>query len=347
VKFGVLYNIDYRPEVHRSPSGYYGQILDQVQLLEELGFDAVWFGEHHYSGYSFGNPAVIATAAAARTKRIRLGTGVALIPLHHPIRLAEEYAMLDVLSGGRLDFGVGRGFLYYAYDIFGVDMEQSHQRYREGMDLILQAWTADRPFSYDGQFWKLKDYQFFPQPVQKPHPRVFAAGAGTPASFEWAGSRGLHLCTAFFGPDKLGTQANIRLYRKALATGGYDPASREVVAVSQMYCAQSKAEAVRLGGQYATNYYRFFASLDRLGSRSILPQHFSRVSAEELDAANLVLLGDPDDLVTRIEEIRNFYGIDFLLMEIAQGGAPNAEVVRAMELFARHVIPKFRGDGES
>ncbi len=131
VKFGVLYNIDYRPEVHTSPSRYYGQILDQVQLLEELGFDAVWFGEHHYSGYSFGNPAVIATAAAARTKRIRLGTGVALIPLHHPIRLAEEYAMLDVLSDGRLDFGVGRGFLYYAYDIFGVDMEQSHQRYRE------------------------------------------------------------------------------------------------------------------------------------------------------------------------------------------------------------------------
>jgi len=74
VKFGILYNIDYRPEVHTSPSSYYGQILDQVQLLEELGFDAVWFGEHHYSGYSFGNPAVIATAAAARTKRIRLGT---------------------------------------------------------------------------------------------------------------------------------------------------------------------------------------------------------------------------------------------------------------------------------
>jgi alkanesulfonate monooxygenase SsuD/methylene tetrahydromethanopterin reductase-like flavin-dependent oxidoreductase (luciferase family) len=155
------------------------------------------------------------------------------------------------------------------------------------------------------------------------------------------------LGTAFFGPDKLGTQANIRLYRKALAAAGYDPAAREVVAVSQMYCAPTKAEALRLGGQYAINYYRFFASLDRLGSRSILPQHFSRVTAQELDAANLVLLGDPDDLVARIEEIRNFYGIDFLLMEIAQGGAPNSEVVRAMELFAHHVIPKFRGVGES
>jgi len=157
----------------------------------------------------------------------------------------------------------------------------------------------------------------------------------------------LHLCTAFFTLDKIATQANIRLYRKALAGAGYDPAVREVVAVSQMYCAPTKAEAVRRGGEYAINYYRFFASLDRLGSRSVLPQHFSRVTAEDLDAANLALLGDPDDLVTRIEEIRNFYGIDFLLMEIAQGGAPNSEVVRAMELFAHHVMPKFRPAGES
>jgi alkanesulfonate monooxygenase SsuD/methylene tetrahydromethanopterin reductase-like flavin-dependent oxidoreductase (luciferase family) len=77
-----------------------------------------------------------------------------------------------VLSGGRLEFGVGRGFLSYAYDIFGVEMDQSHQRYREGVELILKAWTADGPFSFDGQFWKLKDYQFFPQPIQKPHPPV-------------------------------------------------------------------------------------------------------------------------------------------------------------------------------
>ena len=342
MKFGVLYNIDYRPEVHKSATSYYGQIIDQVQLLEDLGFDAVWFGEHHYSGYSFGNPAVIATAAAARTKRIRLGTGVALIPLHHPLRLAEEYAMFDVLSGGRLEFGVGRGFLSYAYDIFGVDMEQSHQRYREGVELILKAWTADGPFSFDGQFWKLKDYQFFPQPVQKPHPPIFAAGAATPSSFEWAGAKGLHLCTAFFGPDKFATQANVRLYRKALADHGYDSAAREVVAVSQMYCAQTKAEALKYGGQYAINYYRFFAGLDRLGSRPFLPEHFSQVKAEELDAANMVLLGDPDDLVERIEDVRTFYGVDFLLMEIAQGGATNAEVVRSMELFAKNVIPKFR-----
>jgi alkanesulfonate monooxygenase SsuD/methylene tetrahydromethanopterin reductase-like flavin-dependent oxidoreductase (luciferase family) len=109
----------------------------QTQLAEDLGFDAVWFGEHHYSGYSFGSPPVIAMAAAARTKRIKLGTGVSLIPLNHPLRLAEEYAMLDVLSGGRLEYGIGRGFLNYSYQIFGVDPELSLERYQEGTDLII------------------------------------------------------------------------------------------------------------------------------------------------------------------------------------------------------------------
>ena len=104
MKFGILYNIDYRPEVHGSSARYYGQILDQIQIIEELGFDSVWFGEHHYAGYSFGAPAVIATAAAGRTTRLRLGTGVSLIPLHNPLCLAEEYAMLDVLSNGRLEY---------------------------------------------------------------------------------------------------------------------------------------------------------------------------------------------------------------------------------------------------
>jgi alkanesulfonate monooxygenase SsuD/methylene tetrahydromethanopterin reductase-like flavin-dependent oxidoreductase (luciferase family) len=124
VRFGILYNIDYQPRVHGSPSTYYEQILEQVELLEDLGYDAAWFGEHHYSGYSFGNPAMIALAAASRTKRLRLGTGVSLIPLHHPLRLAEEYAMLDVLSSGRLDYGVGRGFLSYAYDLFNVNLSE-------------------------------------------------------------------------------------------------------------------------------------------------------------------------------------------------------------------------------
>ena len=199
MKFGILYNIDYRPEVHGTSSSYYAQILDEVQLLEELGFDSAWFGEHHYAGYSFGAPAVIATAAAARTSRLRLGTGVSLIPLHHPLLLAEEYAMLDVLSSGRLEYGIGRGFLNYAYQLMGVDRAQSFERFREGTNIIIKAWTAREPFSFAGKFWPLDDYRLlFPTPVQKPHPPIYGAGAMSQESYIFAGSRGLHLCTGPF-----------------------------------------------------------------------------------------------------------------------------------------------------
>ena len=182
MKFGILYNTDYYPAAHQSPSNYYAQLLEQTELAEKLGFDAVWFGEHHYSGYSFGAPSVIAMAAAARTRRIRLGTGVSLIPLHHPIRLAEEYAMLDVLSGGRLEYGIGRGFLKYSHDVFGIDEDENHERYREGTDLIVKAWTAGGPFSHEGRFWKLNNYSFFPKPLQQPYPPIYASAVLTPHS---------------------------------------------------------------------------------------------------------------------------------------------------------------------
>ena len=342
MKFGVLYNIDYQPGVHGSASEYYEQILGQIELLEELGYDAAWFGEHHYSGYSFGNPAMIALAAAARTRKLRLGTGVSLIPLHHPLRLAEEYAMLDVLSGGRLDYGVGRGFLSYAYDLFNVGQEQSHDRYHEGVELIIKAWTADGPFSFEGKFWKLRDYEFFPKPVQKPHPPIFAAGAGTPASFTWAGGLGLDLCTALFGPDRNLLKSGIANYRKTLADNGYNPALRTVTTVTQMYCGETKAEALRHGGQYTLNYYRFFAGLDRRGSHPSGAQALARATIEDLDAANLVLLGDPDDLVPRIADVRDTFGVDLLLFEVAQGGAAPDQVRQSLRLFARHVMPKFK-----
>jgi alkanesulfonate monooxygenase SsuD/methylene tetrahydromethanopterin reductase-like flavin-dependent oxidoreductase (luciferase family) len=132
-----------------------------------------------------------------------LGTGVSLIPLHHPLRLAEEYAMLDVLSNGRLEYGIGRGFLNYAYQLMGVDPAQSFERFREGTDLIIKPWTAWEPFSFQGKFWQLEDYQlFFPTPVQKPHPPIYGSGTMSQESYIYAGSRGLHLCTAFLFPTR-------------------------------------------------------------------------------------------------------------------------------------------------
>jgi alkanesulfonate monooxygenase SsuD/methylene tetrahydromethanopterin reductase-like flavin-dependent oxidoreductase (luciferase family) len=341
MKFGILYNIDYRREVHGSSASYYSQILDQIQLLEELGFDSAWFGEHHYAGYSFGAPAVIATAAAGRTRRLRLGTGVSLIPLHHPLRLAEEYAMLDVLSNGRLEYGIGRGFLNYAYQLMGVDPAQSFERFREGTDLIIKAWTADKPFSFHGKFWQLEDYRlFFPTPVQKPHPPIYASGTMSRESYVYAASRGLHLCTAFFIPDKEAVRSNIALYRKTLAEHGYDLSQRDVAGVFPMYCGESKAQSLRYGGECTLNYFKFFGSLER-GTVPSSGRGFGDRSIEFYDDQRLVLLGEPDHLIERIRWARDYYDTNYLLFEVAQGGAGHQATVESLRRFAKHVMPVF------
>jgi alkanesulfonate monooxygenase SsuD/methylene tetrahydromethanopterin reductase-like flavin-dependent oxidoreductase (luciferase family) len=351
MKFGILYNVDYHYEVHGSPTEYYNTLLKQVEIAEELGFDAVWFGEHHYSGYSFGSPPVIATAAAARTKRIRLGTGVSLVSLGQPVRLAEEYAMLDVLSGGRLEYGIGRGFLKYAHEVMGVDENENRERYMEGAEIIQRAWTADGPFDFEGKYWTLRDYGFFPKPVQFPHPPIYASAVLSPESFAWAGAKGFHLSTGFFLPARELVRDGIALYREELVKHGYDPQTRDVAGVFQMYCGESNEEARRNAGKYVLNYLNYF---QRLAQRSqfsapdfqAFQQGFGRVEGirnyDDMERDNLVMIGDPDALIERIKWAQEFYGTNYLVFEIAQGGMPPETVVPSLERFAKYVMPEFR-----
>ncbi|MFN0092400.1 MAG: LLM class flavin-dependent oxidoreductase [Acidimicrobiales bacterium] len=353
MRFGVLYNIDYHEEVHGSASRYYGAILDQVVALEELGYDSVWFGEHHYARYSFGSPATIAVAAAARTSRIRLGTGVSLVPLHHPLRLAEEYAMLDVLSGGRLEYGVGRGFLKSAYDLFGIDAEESILRYREGIEVIRAAWlAAGRAFDAAGPFFPLQGAECFPPPVQQPHPPIYASGAATLDNFVWAARQGLNLATAFFIPRRDFVRDAILQYRAELAAAGWDPAEREVLGVIQMYCAETNEEAATRGWTFTENYLRFFSGLDARNPhqaetyRAYQPSRSGRtmgdLTFEQFDAANLALIGDPVRVAEKLRWVQEFYAPDGLLLEVAQGAMPPELVIPTCERFARHVMPEFR-----
>jgi alkanesulfonate monooxygenase SsuD/methylene tetrahydromethanopterin reductase-like flavin-dependent oxidoreductase (luciferase family) len=346
VKFGLLFNTDYRAQIHGPPERYYAQLLEQIERAEELGYHGAWFGEHHYSGYSFGSPAVMLTAAAARTRRIRLGTGVSLLPLHHPLRLAEEYAMVDVLSGGRLEYGVGRGFLRLAYDLFGVDASQGQARFQEAALLITRAWTARGPFSFRGRFWQVEDYEFFPRPLQSPHPPLYASGVLTPESHVFAGTHGFHLATACFVPDREGVRKGVQRYRESLVGAGHDPATRDVAGVFQMYCGESDAEALRTSGDCIVAYLRFFSELGRRGStsqRDPRTDAYSEISIETLDRDRLVLVGAPDKLIELVGWARDYYGLNYFLLEIGQGGLPHADVLRSLERFARHVMPVFRG----
>ena len=350
MRFSLLFNTDHHAEVHGPPQRYYAEILEQIVRAEALGYDAAWFGEHHYEGYSFGAPAVLAMAAAGRTSRIRLGTGVSLLPLHHPIRLAEEYASLDVLSGGRLEYGIGRGFLRYGLDLFGIEETESHARYHEAAEIILKAWTEPGRFSYDGEFWSLDDYQFFPPPLQKPHPPIYASAVLTPESYVWTARKGFHLATACFVPNQEGVRDGVALYRRTLEACGIDPSERHVAGVFQMFCGKDDPHAHGSAGEAVIRYLRFFGAIDEKSPhRTAAYEHhqggssemFEGVTSEMLSEQRLALIGGPETLIERIRWAQDYYGLDTVLLEVGQGGLPHEEVVESLERFASEVIPAF------
>src|ERR1700730_18518544 len=162
----------------------YDMALQRIGIMDSAGYDAVWLAEHHFSGFSVC-PSVhmMGVMAAARTKRLRIGTGVSLAPFYNPLRLAEEDAPLDVLSGGRVKWGAGRGFERTEFKAFGVAPEESVSRFHEAIDIVLKAWTNDK-LSYQGKHFSYDAVEVLPKPLQAPHPPVWMAATSTSA-IEW------------------------------------------------------------------------------------------------------------------------------------------------------------------
>src|SRR6185437_11257226 len=170
----------------------YETALERFSIMDQTGYDAVWLAEHHFSSFSIC-PSVhmMGTLAAARTKRLRIGTAVSLAPFYHPLRLAEEVAFLDVLSGGRVNWGAGRGFARVEFTAFGVPPEESNSRFHEAVDIVLRAWTDER-LTFTGQHFRFEDVEVLPKPAQQPHPPVWLA-AGSEGAIEWAAGRGFSI----------------------------------------------------------------------------------------------------------------------------------------------------------
>jgi alkanesulfonate monooxygenase SsuD/methylene tetrahydromethanopterin reductase-like flavin-dependent oxidoreductase (luciferase family) len=167
----------------------YESAVERFAIMDRAGYDAVWLAEHHFSGFSVC-PSVhmMGTMAAAHTKRLRIGTAVSLAPFYNPLRLAEEVALLDVLSGGRVNWGAGRGFERSEFTAFNIPGEESAPRFHETVDIVLKAWTSSRLF-YQGQFYKYDGVEVLPKPLQAPHPPVWMAASSMPA-IEWAARQG-------------------------------------------------------------------------------------------------------------------------------------------------------------
>ena len=184
LKFATFTHLPW-PE-NNNPADLYERHAGQVIFAEELGFHSAWLAEHHFTRYGLGSaPMVVASNIMARTKKIRIGTAVLVPPLHHPVRLAEEVSVLDVLSNGRVDVGFGRGGPGYEFRGYNVDHEESQDRFREGISICEGLWSTPG-FSYTGKYNTLDQTNLVPPPIQRPHPPIYIAATRTPATLEYA-----------------------------------------------------------------------------------------------------------------------------------------------------------------
>lgn len=349
MKFGMLHLLE-------NPAGKTEQqiVREQMAILrgaEELGFDSVWPAEHHFSEYGYCvSTAVMLSALTEVTQRIRLGTGIVVLPFHNPIRVAEEFALLDLMSNGRIDFGVGRGYQPHEFRGYGVDQSKSRGMFNEALEVILQAWTRER-VNFTGVHYRFEDVTVRPKPLQKPHPPVWMA-ALSPESFVIAGRKGLNLlCAPVFGFGGKTGLDNLAAYREGLRAGGHDPSTRQIAALCMVYVAAGAEQAERDFADPVIWYYRTFSKfIAPPAGQPAVKTYENYVDTRDLAAsitwqqlrdAGAVVCGTPDQCIERIAQLHQTFGFTTLLCWTRLGGLDHRKVLASMELMQEHVIPHF------
>ena len=349
MRFGLFTLFDHYPE-DQSAQEYYQFLIDEIVYAEQLGFDSVWLGEHHFCDYLCPSPPVFAAAVAQRTKRIRIGTAAALPALADPVRMAEEYAMLDVLSNGRVDFGVGRGFQTDSYHAFNKPMDESRELLMEAVDFIDKAWTADGPLTYKGRYREVDQLPILPQPVQKPRPPIWMAGSLSPESYQFAGEQGFNLmmATVFSPLDKFIPLAD--LYREKANEAGHDLGRMRISVANHCYVGTSSKQAKTLWEKYYMRYIKFFSSLLDSPAYRLSKQHQAFTRLKDLlenisfnyATATMAICGDAQETIDRVAKAHDMSGNTDFWIYTDLGGLPREEVFASLKRFAEQVMPKFR-----
>jgi alkanesulfonate monooxygenase SsuD/methylene tetrahydromethanopterin reductase-like flavin-dependent oxidoreductase (luciferase family) len=316
---------------------YYQQILEQIELAEELGWECFMFNEHHFLGYGglIANPAVMLAAAAARTSRIRLGTCIAITPLRHPLQSAEDYAMVDTISGGRLEFGIGSGNTELDYRVFAIPREESRRRMEEADEVIVKAWTNDR-FGHQGKFWKFEEITLYPRPAQQPHPPMWVAGTSA-ETLGWAGRRGYDIMTVGHPhpPDKV--RLGVEAWRAGLIASGIDPETKRCQFHIRTHVDGNAQRAHEVAAEAITRY----DEISRIGRKSVKEPQIN-YDWEGMLASGRNMYGNPDQCIQIIHNSMKHYSFNILTTTFNFGGIPHEMIKKSMRLFAKEVMPAFK-----
>ncbi len=318
------------PETGRGFRDY----LDYCVEAETLGFHSSFLVEHHFTGWNqVSATLMLQTALAMRTTRLRLGTAVIVLPWHNPVLLAEQAATLDLVSNGRLDLGIGKGYRHNEFKGFAIRPEEAEARFEESAELLVKSFTSRTRFSHRGRFWQFDDIVVEPPPAQRPYPPLWVA-AGSEASIRKAAARGFNLILdQYASPEILGER--IALYRSERAARGlgFDP--MQVVVARQAYVAKDEADA-EAALKRAAQYTARTVEVSRTPGSATVGSHVLSYAATPGATEAHALYGTPDTICRKLEALRDA-GVEYIVLTMVQGGQDQ------LRRFARDVMPAFSG----
>ncbi|HKN01136.1 MAG TPA: LLM class flavin-dependent oxidoreductase [Candidatus Binataceae bacterium] len=358
MKAGLIYEIE-SIKPHREGHEYrvFWETMEQIELADRLGFDSVWTVEHHFlNEFSYCSaPEVFLACVSQRTRNIRIGHGVVVLPFNHPVRVAERIAVLDIMSNGRVEFGTGRATTMDELLGFGVRPEETRPRWAEAVEAIPRMWRED-PFTMRGQYWTVDPpVSVIPKPIQKPHPPIWVASTN-PDTFALAAERGLGVLCFTLGVELDEVKRRVQIYRDGIANAhpvgltinnqvsmnimglfGDDPRETEEIArEAVLWYVRKGFELVSTVAHAASgnDSYKYLSSASRFD-----PAQITRDYYHFLKDNDLVAIGAPSEALRVARRYRET-GADQILFFLQYGAIPHERIMRSIELLGSEVLPE-------
>lgn len=317
------------------PAVRLANLIEEIKLADEAGLDVIGIGEHHRPDFAVSSPAVVLGAAAAVTKRLRLASAVTVLSSDDPVRVFEDFATIDLLSGGRAEIWAGRGSFTESFPLFGYDLSDYDELFAEKLELLLRLRETERVTWSGKHRAPIDDRGVYPRPVQEPLP-VWIAVGGNPGSVARAAKQALPLVLAIIGGEPRRFVPLIELYRQTAAKEGHDPAALPVAINSHAFIAKDSQEA-------ADVFYPPYADvMSRIGRERGWPP-MNRQAYEAMRApAGALLVGSPQQVIEKLLYEHELFGYDRVLLHIGLGATPHDKLLRAIELLGSEVAPAVR-----
>jgi alkanesulfonate monooxygenase SsuD/methylene tetrahydromethanopterin reductase-like flavin-dependent oxidoreductase (luciferase family) len=352
--FGIFLDFSVR-QGGKQPDAF-RESFNLVDMAEETGLDTVWLGESHFNmNRPLSAPIVVASSIATRTKRLKVGMAVQVLPLISPLRIAEEAATVDQISEGRFEFGVGRSGNVRAYETMGIPYEESRERFQEALDIILESWKGE-PFSYYGKYNHIENATVSPLPYQRPHPPVRLAST-TEDSFSRVGRLGFPIFLSMRGMDLHDLETNLKDYRKAWREAGHPGGAGDISVRFPMYIGTTAEGAIEepresIEAFFARMRARYEQGRDEEGTggsgaeRAELlrarAERIAKLTYEEI-LETKVICGTPEGVIDRLAQFKETLGLTGFTAELNPGGLlPEEAVQRSLKLLTQKVMPAFK-----